>query len=807
MIRSNQLVRRADKQSVFGLVRAGLVRRGTVIAPPLDLVRDSITFTVSDLPQGTETGTDARGHLVVSIPAGQTISMTRNVALAVDDQGATINGGQLNPDNGTQGYHSAGAAYSSAVQAADAAITMSGGDIFVQTLGAPVQPAPVRYGLIDPDSVACLYVTNDPIPTGDFLIPSVLNPSDGLEVIDIDAAVAALPALDVTGQSLPDFATMLARAKGVTPFFLTQAASNDTAFFQDMNGTGCGSSGTNDNYGQFLSGTFDALANLLATNTLTAAQKREGVITLAMIGKQIDNYFVSAGAVSPAENGGLYNFHAVPCTYYRSITGKDIEQVKAIYPMNLLQWTDVTPDIIDLLEPHNVDTYPMHSHIRTATAVNGLTKTLAFERPANAQTRSQINLIGMSIKRLSDGQTAEIVSQAATPPSALSSTSIDRNGITEKDVTLAADMTPAFAVGEPYILIPNHPLTTSMWTLADMDVAAKRFEFDMSHAPIYMSNNTELGSVMAMANLGCLPNNLDPMVQTVMMMMTANVPLAGREYPSAAFSVTDADRVTSHDWFTELYNAFGAGLLGSPILPTSVAAQPAVTTNFTVATDTGVAAGVVLTIVAPPDNGGTPILNYEYRFDTGPWTTLKTAAGSYAIAAPAAGTTYNFQLRAVNYYGPSTASVATTVTSGAAASANLLFSDTFIAADYNRTPIGGSFANGRMIWPAAVDQFEANLNTPAARTAVQGSTTYRYELNFAVVTTDGNFRPKIHEYAAGGVANGTTDILDGLVGAAGVKSETFTTKPDTVEIALGFQKISAAGELDIEIADPRLFAV
>ena len=65
---------------------------------------------------------------------------------------------------------------------------------------------------------------------------------------------------------------------------------------------------------------------------------------------------------------------------------------------------------------------------------------------------------------------------------------------------------------------------------------------------------------------------------------------------------------------------------------------------------------------APSDNGGTAITDYEYRVDSGAWTSTGSTSTSYTVTTLSKGTEYDFEVRAVNSEGNSTAASVTETT-------------------------------------------------------------------------------------------------------------------------------------------------
>lgn len=101
---------------------------------------------------------------------------------------------------------------------------------------------------------------------------------------------------------------------------------------------------------------------------------------------------------------------------------------------------------------------------------------------------------------------------------------------------------------------------------------------------------------------------------------------------------------------------------GSGTPSSSVNALPATTPSAPVLTEVTSGNGALnVSFTAPTDNGGAPILNYEYSLDGGDnWTSTPESASPIEINDVTVGTAYDVALRAVNLRGPGTSSNAST---------------------------------------------------------------------------------------------------------------------------------------------------
>ena len=133
------------------------------------------------------------------------------------------------------------------------------------------------------------------------------------------------------------------------------------------------------------------------------------------------------------------------------------------------------------------------------------------------------------------------------------------------------------------------------------------------------------------------------------------------------YTVTGLDKNTEYTFQVRAVNSQGNSLASAAVTETTATTVPGTPTSLSVTTTQTTAA---LSWTAPTDTGGTPITEYQYRYQEGStadgtWTDTNSTATSVTISNLTANTEYTFQVRAVNSVGNSAASSAETVSTDA----------------------------------------------------------------------------------------------------------------------------------------------
>ena len=132
-------------------------------------------------------------------------------------------------------------------------------------------------------------------------------------------------------------------------------------------------------------------------------------------------------------------------------------------------------------------------------------------------------------------------------------------------------------------------------------------------------------------------------------------------------TVTGLDKGTEYTFRVRAVNSVGDGTASAAVTETTDTTVPGAPTSLSVTTTQTTAS---LSWTAPTDTGGTPITEYQYRYQEGStaggtWTDTNSTATSVTISSLTAGTEYTFQVRTVNSTGNSAASSAVTESTNA----------------------------------------------------------------------------------------------------------------------------------------------
>ena len=131
---------------------------------------------------------------------------------------------------------------------------------------------------------------------------------------------------------------------------------------------------------------------------------------------------------------------------------------------------------------------------------------------------------------------------------------------------------------------------------------------------------------------------------------------------TTSHTITGLDKGTEYTFQVRARNSEGEGDASNTDTVTTLTTTPNAPTSLSATTTRTTA---ILTWTAPTDDGGTPITEYQYRYQEGStaggaWTDTNSTAVTFTISSLDPSTEYTFQVRAVNSAGNSAASSAVT---------------------------------------------------------------------------------------------------------------------------------------------------
>ena len=124
-----------------------------------------------------------------------------------------------------------------------------------------------------------------------------------------------------------------------------------------------------------------------------------------------------------------------------------------------------------------------------------------------------------------------------------------------------------------------------------------------------------------------------------------------------AYTVTGLEKGTQYTFRVRAINSVGNGTASASDTETTLTTRPDPVTSLTATADSN-GTEMDLAWVAPVDDGGSAITEYQYRFTTGTsvggtWTDTNSTTPSVTITALDKGTQYTFQVRTITSVGNS----------------------------------------------------------------------------------------------------------------------------------------------------------
>lgn len=564
--------------------------------------------------------------------------------------GANMGGAMLNPSfnpsiaNGAQGVDASINNYDAALAVASWPQAVAAGDIVLASRMMAPAPAQPRDGLVA--EYAAIHVVSA-APSATAMAPSVLGWSGrGAPVsweVDIDAQIAALPALEMSAVN-PPLTDILAKLDRFDPaygmIFDPQGLEQAT-----LNMTGAGGSASNDNYGRYLAWLMEGAVAHLMGEIATVAEKRRIMRALLQRGRDwYESRSRTAGGALIRADGGIHQFALLPVALWLRATGREdeIAGTDAVFGHNQARQTFIwTPDALAAAAARGGSTGPYFGRPRSISAVSGTTIAVTRDGsgwpdgdPANLGP-----LTGLRLIRAADSAEASVsgwVSNSST------------------DCVLEIDAQPGapFAPGDSvYFDIPPalEPVEGEAGWMLD-EIGSPLAHWNPSPQARYRDTASGL-SVMLLRAAGLMPWDWRGAYEYFKRAAMADTPSAALDLPSPWGDYLDAGD-NSYAFQAEWWAAHVAAVDATGYIP----GRPGwfAAGDFSVTDSAGGAIDV--TVTALPEDGGSGLTSVEYSDDGGAWTQLTAtpAVGVYTIAAAGP-----IRLRAINALGagPSSAAV------------------------------------------------------------------------------------------------------------------------------------------------------
>ncbi len=236
--------------------------------------------------------------------------------------------------------------------------------------------------------------------------------------IDLDAKVAALPSLSLSGVAYPpvtDVITRLDRYWGLALLTMNDLSSNGYEAWVPQ----ASMDGLKDtNYGEYLGVLIGAAGNHLIGDVANPVQKYTLFKRLVQIGKEIieGGKGVGKNIGGPTDTGlaghNQWEFIPILCYLWSRDLNSDLDNLRTLMPTCILgqpfYWTS---GLLAQLAPHDNTNQICISRRRAITAVSGTTITYATNGVNDAP---QMNPISLIMTRESDGATASILTVVNT---------------------------------------------------------------------------------------------------------------------------------------------------------------------------------------------------------------------------------------------------------------------------------------------------------------------------------------------------------------------------------------------------------
>jgi len=408
------------------------------------IVSGPITWTLSE---AADYGYSEDGIALVVMKPGLTV-VSRTDAETTEG-GLAVNGTMKNPQrslSGAQGWDARVAAYSAGLKASFP-ISVQVNDIVVGAVHRASVSGSERDGIVDAWSGLIFVPPACPQYT---LAPALIGWAGRTApqgyILNIDDAVASLPALDVASMPRPSVTEVIAQVDRLeigAGFTLATSTPSYEFFYTHLAGGSLG------NYGQSLAEWRGAAMLYCLSDEATTEQKK--TLLLALMREGVQTYDPIAGEGTPVgANGGHWDFSFGPIVAALKFANRTslLGTLIDVAPMNPLGASflyDATR-VSQTLTPHSDITLPYISRNRTISAVSGLSITVPTATPGDP---AQISFVGGLLKRASDGATAAITAQDKTSISSPTDSVI---------LTIDAQPGSPFAASDVVHVTPQDPL-------------------------------------------------------------------------------------------------------------------------------------------------------------------------------------------------------------------------------------------------------------------------------------------------------------------------------------------------------------
>ena len=256
---------------------------------------------------------------------------------------------------------------------------------------------------------------------------------------------------------------------------------------------------------------------------------------------------------------------------------------------------------------------------------------------------------------------------------------------------------------------------------------------------------------------------------------------------TTSHTVTSLGKGTEYTFEVRAVNSVGGGTEAS-VTETTLTTVPSAPTSLTATADSN-GTEIDLAWVAPTDNGGSAITEYQYRFTTGAsvggtWTDTNSTTPSLTITALDKGTQYTFQVRTVTSVGNSASNPSVTETTAATipsapSGLSVTTSDTTATLEWDAPTDNG----GSTLTDYEIRYAEGTSATSGAWTSA-GVTDTEYALSMLTTGTGYAFQVR----AINLIGNGTPS-----------STRTFTTSVALSIEVLDAQALTLDTDYDIEI--------
>ena len=256
-----------------------------------------------------------------------------------------------------------------------------------------------------------------------------------------------------------------------------------------------------------------------------------------------------------------------------------------------------------------------------------------------------------------------------------------------------------------------------------------------------------------------------------------------------SYTVTGLDKGTEYIFRVRAINSVGNGTASASDTETTLTTRPDPVTSLTGTADSN-GTEMDLAWVAPADDGGSAITEYQYRFTTGTsiggtWTDTNSTISSVTITGLDKGTQYTFQVRVITSVGNSqgnpfaTATTATTIPGAPTGLSETVGITTAMLSWIVPTDDGGS-----IITDYEVRYAQGSTIPGGTAWTSTGSTNTSYSLSVLIADTGYAFQIR----AINSAGNGTASAI-----------RTFTTSEDISIEVLDAQALTLNTDYDIEV--------